>query len=191
MKENLNLPTSIDQIQAETATYFASLGAFLRCHKSLLIHLTNCPLDHIAIKGRDKDHFEKYLKALVPVALRINLVEMERRRIATVILERPIPSLLFGQTNCLEVIEPKPEKTGRGFVGLEHIELYCPNLGAMAKLLKQENVTFKFQASPAHQTLVVLITSDGRELKFTNRSLREIEEEQTAKKQFFLFYQRK
>ena len=130
------------------------------------------PVDHCAIKARDSVEFEEWIAELLPFCTSASFAVLNNRRLATLELKMPVYFGVWGQTTVLEVMEPRPEKVGNDFTGFEHIELFHPSLNSVADTLEQKKVPFDHQENPGHKAVVLALSPEGHEVKFTDNHLR-------------------
>lgn len=137
------------------------------------------PVDHVAVKARDSVHYSEIVGGFLPKTTLASFTRMDGRQIATLELSSPIYLDELGETLFVEIMEPKPEKVGRDLVGLEHIEIYNPDLEGVMRVLDEKGVTYEDGGNLYHRTVVVKINEKGQEVKFTNGRLGEIVRRQT------------
>ena len=78
-------------------------------------------------------------------------------------------------------MEPKPDTIPTTHDLIDHIEILVPDLSAIEEALKAKSVEFKKQSNPNHTALVIEINEWGQEVKFTDKTLKEIADTQIAK----------
>lgn len=174
-KENFQKLT-FGSLQRDTGLYLLSLRDFFYLHG--IKHLLG-PIDHLAYKTADTGHFDYCLSCLEPICVRSHFVTMDNRKLATLELYKPINCEGLGETKLLELMEPRPEKVGKDFIGLEHAEIYHRNLAKIQKELEAQGVNYQVQKNPSHRTIVFPISRAGQEIKFTDRPLGEIIKKKT------------
>jgi predicted metalloenzyme YecM len=130
--------------------------------------------DHLAIKCADGLDYEYKTQDLLPDAQQASEVTLDGRRLAALHLISPQPVGSFGNVSWLEIMQPRPEKQGKGIVGLEHIEFYYPDFSEISSVLQEKGVTFVEQANPGHEWLNIKMNDYGHELKLNNRLLEDI-----------------
>lgn len=175
VKQNFEKLT-LGSLQRNTVLYLISLRDFFYLHG--IKHLLG-PIDHFAYKTANTEHFDYCFSCLEPICVRSHFVTMSNRRLATLELYKPINCEGLGETKLLELMEPRPEKVGKDFIGLEHAEIYHRNLGRIQKELEAQRVNYEVQENPSHRTVVFPINRVGQEIKFTDRSLGEIIKKKT------------
>lgn len=138
------------------------------------------PMDHVAIKALDRKTYEEYLKMYLPLSERLSSEPVGQRDIAIAELSKPLDAATFGTVTLLEIMEPKPDTIATTYDLIDHIELLVPDLAPVKDALTQKGVVFKMQSNENHSAVVIEITEWGQEVKFTDRSLRNIAEKQIA-----------
>ncbi len=139
------------------------------------------PIDHVAIKGLNKEVYGKYLKMYLPLSKRLSYEPVGERDIAIAELEAPLNAGTFGTVSLLEIMEPKPDAIATTHDLIDHIELIVPDLKIIKDSLDWKEVEYKEQANENHKALVIEINEWGQEVKFTDRSLQEIADTQIEK----------
>jgi predicted metalloenzyme YecM len=129
--------------------------------------------DHVAVKCADARHFETTAQAWLPRARQASYVELNGRRLASFELAEPIVVGELGSVMWLEVMEPRPERVGNDFVGLEHSEFLFPDFVAAEQVLRAKAVPYEPQSNPNHSWLNIALNAEGQELKLNNRLLAE------------------
>jgi predicted metalloenzyme YecM len=129
--------------------------------------------DHIALKCADAAQFETTAQAWLPLAKQASYVVLNNRRLASFELKEPIAIGALGAVQWLEVMEPRPERAGSDFVGLEHSEFLFPDFAAAEQVLESRDVTYTPQSNPSHRWLNIVINPVGQELKLNSRLLAE------------------
>ena len=140
------------------------------------------PVDHLALKAEDGRDYEELLRIFSRISTRVYETLINSRRISVAQLKSFV-GLRFGDTSLgstrlLEIMEPRPEKAGQDLVGFEHIELVVPQLEGVRQELMLRGSHFQEGGNDYHQTVVLKINDNGQEVKFTNRPLIAIIEEQ-------------
>lgn len=130
--------------------------------------------DHVAIKSADAEGFKLLVEQLREAAEQISCIDMDGRRLATAKLKEPINVGTLGEVSWVEIMEPRPERVGKDFVGLEHMEFTYPDFDEVARYLDNQGCQYEFQKNPGHSWVNIPINGqDGRyqELKINNRAL--------------------
>ena len=104
----------------EAKLFFYSYGL-----AELIIDL---PIDHVAIKGLNKEVFREYLNMYLPLSKRISYEQVEERDIALAELSAPLNAGTFGTVSLVEIMEPKPGAIATTHDLIDHIELLVPDL---------------------------------------------------------------
>lgn len=162
----------LGELRRVTDVYFEKLKDFMSSHR--LEDLLAPPVDYIAIKCADSRDYETYLYFIKSLTLKRSEVMLQGRRITNLVLISPISFGDLGETCCLEVIEPKPEKVGHDLAGFEHIEIYNPDLENVEAKLRDVGVTYERGGNEYHNTIVVKINEQGQEVKFTSVRLADL-----------------
>lgn len=155
----------LDYLVCEGRLYRESLQAFLISNK-LEVYGTD-PLDHIAIKAKDTVQYESLIELLLPVSLQGSFVSMDNRRIATVDLEKPL-RIGTSDVQCIEIMEPRPEKVGRDYVGFEHAEIYSSHIAKIEEYAKEKGISYEAYTNDSHHAIVFQINDKNQEIKFTD-----------------------
>lgn len=156
-------------LQKVATTYNHLLYQFLQDHN--LSNLYEGPVDHLALKALDTPDYESYLNLIKPSCRERSYIEKGGRRLATAQLKIPISFGWLGKTAHLEIMEPKAGESGGFF---DHIELFRNNLSTVTRVLNHADITYNLSSDPSHPTLVVKLSPNGPEVKFTNRRLFDI-----------------
>lgn len=162
----------ISNLQKEATSYINSFRSFLI--ENSLSELLIPPVDHLAIKMKDAKEFEDLLLKINPLSSHISYTYMNNRKIAVAELINPISFGELGETNILEIMEPKPEKSGKDLVGFEHIEIYHPQFDEIEVELKAKNIAYEIKENKMHKSITLKINNNGQEIKYTNNRLKEI-----------------
>lgn len=139
------------------------------------------PLDHVAIKGLNTEKYQEYLRAFKPICKRLSSESVGPREIAIGELTAPLDGGTLGPVSTLEIMEPKPDTIPTTHDLIDHIEILVPDLSTIEEALKAKSVEFKKQSNPNHTALVIEINEWGQEVKFTDKTLKEIADTQIAK----------
>lgn len=138
------------------------------------------PVDHVAIKAKDRSVYEEYLKIYLPLSKRLSYEPVGPRDIATAELYKPLDAATFCEVSLIEIMEPKPDAIATTHDLIDHIELLVPDLKPITEALEAKSVEFKMQSNDNHTAVVIPITEWGQEVKFTDRTLLDIAEKQIA-----------
>lgn len=136
--------------------------------------------DHIAIKCADALSYEYTLQELLADAQQVSEVNMDGRRLAALLLSSALPVGSHGNVSWVEIMEPRPEKLGKGLVGIEHMEFSYPDSNAIREVLEANGIRFTEQSNPGHQWINIVLNDTGQELKLNNLPLRDIVEKELA-----------
>jgi hypothetical protein len=82
----------------------------------------------------------------------------------------------LGEVSWLEIMEPRPEKVGKDFVGLEHIEFYYPDFDEVREALDKYKVSYTQQNNPGHDWINIVLGEAGQEFKLNSRLLSDVVE---------------
>lgn len=157
--------TIIDEYVSSLKLFSTSTG---------LARLLTPPVDHFAVKLRDTKSFESYLNSIKPFCLELSYIKMNDRKIATARLTAPHLFENLGKCDILEIMEPRPEKSGKEPSKFDHIEVYNPNLAELEGRLGLLGIAYQPYQNPGHKALVLVINPQGQEIKFTDNHLLEI-----------------
>lgn len=153
-----------------------SLTAFGElCHGFLNEHtLTSFatgPIDHVAVKLANTAEYEQFVATIKPESTQLSYTPLNGRRIATAVLRVAVQVGPLGATSLLEIMEPRPEKAGRDYVGLEHIEIVASDLALIRNALIERGLPYEDGENDFHKTVVVKVSPAGQEIKWSNRPL--------------------
>jgi predicted metalloenzyme YecM len=144
--------------------------------------VVDVPIDHVAIKAKDRAVYEQYLEMYLPLSKRLSYEEVNSRDIALALLYEPLDAATFGQVSLLEIMEPRPGAIATTHDLIDHIEILAPDLEQIKENLQSKDVEFNVQSNDNHATVVIEINEWGQEVKFTDRALLEIAETQINNK---------
>lgn len=133
--------------------------------------------DHLAIKCADRTDFDRVVEYWKPKSVdgKISGTDMHGRTLATAHLMDPEQLGSYGTVEWLEIMEPRPEKVGKGIVGLEHVEFYYPNLSEVMKTLDRKHILYEVPTDNDHHNCVVVQFNDkGQEFKLNDFPLGKI-----------------
>ncbi len=136
------------------------------------------PLDHVAIKGLDRSKYEEFLQIYAPLSERLSIEPVGPRDIAIAELKQPLDGGTLGQVSILEIMEPKPGAIPTTHDLIDHLEILVPNLSPIEQILEHKEIEFKKQKNDNHTAIVVEVNEWGQEVKFTDRSLKDIADTQ-------------
>lgn len=139
------------------------------------------PVDHVAIKALNREVYELYLETYSPLAKRIFYEEVNKRDLALADLLQPLDAATFGTIPLLEIMEPKPGAIATTHDLIDHIELLVPDLEPVKATLAAKDVKFTVQSNDNNTTIVIPINEWEQEVKFTDKSLLDIANDQVAK----------
>jgi predicted metalloenzyme YecM len=131
--------------------------------------------DHLAIKCADSKDYDQQIQAWKKHSEtgKMSEVKLHGRRLAVARLLKEIPLTAFGGVYWLEIMEPRPEKIGKGIVGLEHIEFYSTNFDVIQKVLSNKGIEYEMQGqdNPGHSWVNIILNDAGQELKLNDNPL--------------------
>lgn len=153
-------------------------------------------IDHIALKAANRHHFdrvmEEFKRGWLAEAEKIYSTTLDGRRIAVGLLAGPLVVGDLGTVDCLEIMEPRPERVGQDRVGLDHAE-FIPSISLMdlaARIETVNGIIPEWQPKAKHNTLCIRLGPTQREVKFTDRALRSIISEEYAARETELIYEK-
>ncbi len=158
-------------VQTDTSKYAQELYMFF--NESHIGHFFHRPVDHLALKAADANQFDNWLEDILSTSTKLSFIISDSRRLATARTKDPIFFPGLGIIKTLEIMEPRPERVGLDLVGLDHIELLRP-LDAIEFHFRMYALPFKTQENESHKTLVLQINKEGQEVKFTEKRLLDI-----------------
>lgn len=173
------------RLQAVVDAYTFCLQNFLDRYPGIA-ELFASPIDHFAIKT-DPQSYERLRGELIPQSKEPTEKYMNARRIGTFPLRRKLSfSNMLGDTNILELMEPRPgtKVDTDDIFKIDHAEFVCEDLEAAMAVLKANNIPFEPPADDNldHKTVVVVINDVvGWEVKFTDKNLMQVVQEQFAR----------
>jgi predicted metalloenzyme YecM len=176
MRINAAELAQLPALQDAALRYAEALAAFLQAHG--LEELPMGPVDHAAVKAADAADFERALALLQEAAAHTSYTHLGGRRLAAIQLSQPLDFGAWGETDYLELMEPRPDRTTPGLTGFDHIELRVGPLNPVRAVLERKRVPFRFQEHDSHSSVVLRINEVGQEVKFTDVGLRGIVAEQ-------------
>lgn len=153
-------------------------------------------IDHIALKAANSHHFdriiEEFKRGWLAEAEKIFLTTLDGRRIAVGLLTGPLAVGKLGTVDCLEIMEPRPERVGKERVGLDHAE-FMPAMKLADLATRIETVSGiipEWEPKAKHNTLCIHLGPNRREVKFTDRELRSIINEEYVAGETDLVFER-
>ena len=166
----------MNALQEDIDQFEKSLNSFALAHELPIEDWFNNP-DHLAIKCADRKDFDETVRSYKPRAVgrQVSGVDMHGRTLATAQLETPLQVGSLGTVEWLEIMEPRPEKVGKGLVGLEHIEFYFPFFKRVRTVLDNAGITYEEpQDNDHHKCIVVVFNKKGQEFKLNDYPLGKI-----------------
>ena len=131
-------------------------------------------IDHAAFKFASSSEFEDGVESFRRMSDQISSIRMNNRRLATAKLHMSLMIGRFGAVKWVELMEPRPEKIGKDYVGFEHVEFYYPNFNEVQEVLDNKGILYEMQTNPGHNWVNIVINSEGQELKLNDRTLGDI-----------------
>ena len=142
--------------------------------------------DHVAIKCADRTDFEDTVKELEEDAEQISCIDMDGRSLAAVKITGSIAVASFGEICWIEVMEPRPEKVGDDYYGLEHMEFTYPDFSLVRDILGERNIRYEMQSNPGHAWVNIVLNDEGQELKINDKPLSEVVTEELESGEAYL-----
>jgi predicted metalloenzyme YecM len=170
---------NIDRLQELLLPYAEEVKLFFYSY-GIADLVIDAKIDHVAVKALNRQKYEEYLRTYLPLSKRLSYEPVGPRDIAIAELYDPLDAGTLGKVSLIEIMEPKPGKIATTNDLIDHIELLVTNLEDIAKVLKEKNVDFKMQSNDNHTAIVIPITEWGQEVKFTDRTLLDIANQQIA-----------
>ena len=143
MPTNFSLPSLLAYIKTEEVKYRQELLTYLKKH----------------------DITSLILNAFSKIDGKVVYFNINNRRIGSIILQEPMQFSEEIQTKFIELMEPKPEKVGKDFVGFEHTEIYVPEFNQFEIHAKEKHLPYELYANEAHTALVCKISEAVLRLK--------------------------
>lgn len=160
----------VNLIQAEADKFLTELRGYIKALG--LENLLAAPIDHLAIKLKDGDDYDRFVLEIEPDVDKLFYTIIGNRRLGGAVLKQQIHFGELGATDQVEIMEPKPGKAGKDFVGFEHIELLHKDLRLLAKQLKDQKIEFEDRRDSCG-SLILRINDKGQEIKFRTQPLHE------------------
>lgn len=138
--------------------------------------------DHVAVKCADGTDYLATCSELKTIVDESGIweIRMDERLLASACLRDSISLQLNDketQFPWIEIMQPRPGKElDSGFV--EHVEFTVEDLLSVSKVLDSQGIAFEEQSNPGHRWLNVVLDSKGREVKFSDKSLEEVAEDE-------------
>lgn len=147
--------------------------------------------DHVAFKAGDSSSFELLIESFEPISSRISAIHMDGRRLATAELNTSVQVLGFGAVRLVELMEPRPEKVGVDYVGLEHMEFYYPNFEEVKTRLDTHKIAYSEQSNSGHSWINIVLNAAGQELKLNDKLLADTVAEEITRGETEVIWQSK
>lgn len=163
----------MNNFETQCNTYGDLLRKFLGEH-----HKLKGPIDHLAYKCADGQDFHNVMMEWLPECLHSSYIILNNRKLASVHLRDPIDLGDLGSVAWLEIMEPRPNKVGHDFVGVEHTEIVKEDLEQVARYCDDNKIPYTRYSNPRHSAIVVALSSDGHEVKFTDTAMADIVSDQ-------------
>jgi predicted metalloenzyme YecM len=155
--------------QTQCKVYADILRDFLVEHAAL-----RGSVDHIAYKCKDAQEFDGVIAEWLPNVAQCHYIILNNRRLASARFTVPIDLAGVGPVAWLEIMEPRPSKVGQDFVGVEHAEIVVEDLERIAALCDEKKIAYTRYSNPRHSAVVVSLSPQGHEIKFTDSSIADI-----------------
>lgn len=174
------------QLRTESQIYNSSLDRFLGRQKLPPTWFANGGVDHLAIKTFNSGDYKAYLDSYKQYAERITQTRLDGRYIATIRLLGNY-SLTFNllsvksanRVTDLELMLARPNEQSELQPRLDHAEIYMKyGLIPVRKVLGNRGLRFEDQSNGSHEWVSVKFEDGAEEVKFSDRRLSEIMEEE-------------
>lgn len=134
--------------------------------------------DHFAIKCANEPDYQLTCEELSQEVNSNGIweIEMDNRLLGSAKLAGAV-TLGGYDFQWVEIMQPRPGKeTDSGFV--EHTEFLFPNFEEILSTLKELGIEAELQKNPGHSWINVVIDSMGREIKFNDKLLEDVAEDE-------------
>ena len=132
--------------------------------------------DHLAIKCASGQEYEDEIEGWRSKTTQgmISQITMDGRRLGTAELKTAIKVGNLGEVTWLEIMQPRPEKEGKDYVGLEHMEFCYPDFAEVTRHVEAHGVDYKMEENSGHAWVNIVLNKSGQELKINNRTLADV-----------------
>ena len=174
------------QLRTESQIYNSSLDRFLGRQQLPATWFANGGVDHLAIKTFNSGDYKAYLDSYKQYAERITQTRLDGRYIATIRLLGNY-SLTFNllsvksanRVTDLELMLARPNEQSELQPRLDHAEIYMKyGLIPVRKVLGNRGLRFEDHSNGSHEWVSVKFEDGAEEVKFSDRRLSEIMEEE-------------
>jgi hypothetical protein len=178
----------IDLVELEKLSrqYNTRLDEFI-ANNSLPESWFDAGYDHVAVKAFNLEEYEEIIESFKPVSDRITEIDMDGRQIATATLLGSLAlemSLSLGDyiyVRNVEIMLARPDDQGIDSPRFDHSEIFMPRgLIPVAKILDIKGIDFFDEENQSHSWISVAFNDGQDEIKFTDRRLGDINEEEIA-----------
>lgn len=135
------LSQSLDKYFAKWDEYVARMGLFAIADKMRPVA--------VGWKVGSKAEYRRVMSVLDNYAVQIHSVSVGKRKIATVVLEKP----LVRGIQVIKVIERR--EGSRDVVGLDHVDFYLPIVEGIAEMLERGEANWRRQGNDKYKRLSV------------------------------------
>jgi hypothetical protein len=122
--------------------------------------------DHLAIKAANIKEFEEMVRSIRPNSEQLTCIEQDGRFLAAAKVVGAFSLGLYGKVQWLEIIEPKPEKSGIDNTGIDHAEFYYPKFERVLTIFDRRDVNYEVQPIGEHNRANVVFMRGGRKFEF-------------------------
>lgn len=135
------LSQSLDKYFSKWDEYVARMGLFSVAEKMRPVA--------VGWKVGSKAEYRRVMSVLDNFAVQIHSVSVGKRKIATVVLEKP----LARGVSVIKVIERR--EGSRDVVGLDHVDFYLPIVDGIAEMLERGEANWRRQGNDTYKRLSV------------------------------------
>lgn len=141
--------------------------------------------DHVAVKCADEADYLATCNELMAIVDESGIweIRMDERLLASACLRDSLSLQLNEQKTqfrWIEIMQPRPGKElNLGFV--EHVEFTVADLSLVSQVLNRQGIEFEEQSNPGHRWLNVVLDSMEREIKFNDKSLEDVAEDERSR----------
>lgn len=172
-------------MRAEVSAYLRDLRKFLARYG---LQRFAASVDHAAVKAKDGQEYRRLLDQVVAHAKIIITKEMDGREIAVAQLVEAISFGDLGDTEYLEIIQPKPGASVDTTFWIQHIEVVHQLFSEIVAVARRQGMAVRDHQG--HRTVDFEINNWQQEIKFSDRPIEDVLLEQLSKGESQIYFQR-
>ena len=176
----------LDILKAQANVYNARLDKFVAKNR-LPQSWFDQGYDHVAVKAYNLEDYRQIIEQFKVVSDRITEADLNHRQIATARLMGQFALGLdlsvgpYVYLRNVEIMLARPNDQSQDLPVFDHSEIFVPRgLMPIRKVLDEKKIQFLPQSNKSHEWVSVVFDDDGDEVKFTDRTLEDIVEENIA-----------